>query len=280
MKEPTRHTISSHDGLALNVWDHGGDGPPLILCHCTGTLGRIWDPVVALLGGAYRIIAPDTRGQGDSERPPTEAGFAWSLSGQDVLTIIDALELGEQVSAAGHSAGGAHLGYAELQRPGIFDRVMLIDPIVVPPGFFVGERSLAKLVKKRINDFDTVEDARARFTAKPPMSTWTPETVDCYVAHAFVPREDGGVTLKCPGYVEAIFYNHGGAVEVYEGIEALAFDMKLVTGDNSNVRMLAENLHEKRPDAPLEILENTTHFIPQERPEEVAKLICDWFPVA
>lgn len=276
MQEPVLHTIQSHDGLALNVWDHGGDGPPLLLSHCTGTLGRIWDPIVALLGGEYRVIAPDTRGQGDSERPPDDDGFAWSLSGQDLLTAIDALGIAEGLQAVGHSAGGAHVGYAELQRPGTFGRVILIDPIVVPRGLFSGERPLAKLVKKRINDFDSLEDARARFVAKPPMATWTPETVDAYIAHAFRPRDDGGYTLKCPGYVEAIYYNHGGAVEVYEAFDSLGFDPLLITGEESNVRALAENLHGLRAGARLEILENTSHFVPQERPEEVAQLIREW----
>ena len=273
MPDPVAHTIRSHDGLALRVWDYGGAGPPLLLCHCTGTLGRIWDPIVARLGGAFRCIAPDTRGQGDSERPPDEAGFEWRNSGQDLLTIVDALRLGPGLRAAGHSAGGAHLAYAETLRPGAIARAVLIDPIIGPRAAFAGERPLAKLVRNRVNDFASLEDARARYVAKPPMNTWTDETVDAYLAHAFVTTADGRVHLKCPGYVEAIFYNKGGACDVFEQLESLDFDGMLVTGSESNVRGLAEHQHSRLPRLPFRVLEGGSHFVPQEQPEAIAELL-------
>jgi len=50
---PTAHTVSGHEGFPINVWDYGGDGPVLLLAHCTGAVARTWDPVVRHLDG-YR----------------------------------------------------------------------------------------------------------------------------------------------------------------------------------------------------------------------------------
>ncbi len=275
--EATAHTIESRDGLALKVWDYGGDGPPLLCCHCTGTLGRIWDPVVALLGDRFRVIAPDTRGQGDSERPADYDAFDWRHSGQDLLQILDALGIESPVRAVGHSAGSAQIAYAEHFRPGTFERAVLIDPIIGPRAAFQGERPLAKLVRKRINDFESLEDARARYVAKPPMRTWTPETVDAYMAHAFVAREDGGITLKCPGNVEAYFYEHGGVCDIYEVLGALAFEVLLVTGSESNVKALVEHQATRLRHVELRAVKGASHFIPQEQPELIATWIREWF---
>ncbi|MCH7910243.1 MAG: alpha/beta fold hydrolase, partial [Candidatus Hydrogenedentes bacterium] len=64
-----RRRVTGFDGVALNVWDLGGDGPPLLLCHCTGTHGRVWDPLLPRLLEHFHVYAPDTRGHGDSEKP-------------------------------------------------------------------------------------------------------------------------------------------------------------------------------------------------------------------
>lgn len=274
---PARLTISGAEGLALNVWDYGGDGPPLLLCHCTGTLGRIWDPVVRLLHGRYRCIAPDTRGQGDSEAPADRAGYAWRLSGQDLLHIVDALTLGTPLLAAGHSAGGAHIAYAEHYRPGIFDRVLLIDSIIGPGHFFDEDNSpLAHLVRKRINIFPDLDTARQRFRSKPPMNTWVPEAVEAYLAHGLRQRPDGQWELKCPGDREAWFYELGGASDVFEELDRMPVKTRILAGEESDTRGLAQLQHERLPHAQLTMIPNAGHFLVQEMPERIAEEIHRW----
>ena len=44
MHEPAAVKVEGHGGVGLCVWDYGGAGPDLLFCHCTGTMGRIWEP--------------------------------------------------------------------------------------------------------------------------------------------------------------------------------------------------------------------------------------------
>ena len=81
-------------GVDINVFDYGGDGPPLLLAHCTGTHARMWDPVVAHLLEDFRVVAPDTRGHGDSEKPENLDAYVWRYSGHDLLSVIDNLVKG------------------------------------------------------------------------------------------------------------------------------------------------------------------------------------------
>lgn len=273
---PERLTISGSGGVRLNVWDHGGGGPPLLLCHCTGTLGRVWDPVVRKLAGAFRCIAVDTRGHGDSESPPVREAYAWRTSGEDLLHVVDALELGGPVMAAGHSGGGAHVAYAEYMRPGVFERVVLIDAIIGPRHVFQEPSPLAEKVRRRVNVFESLEAARERLTSKPPMSLWVEEAVAAYLEHGLFQQDDGSWALKCPGDREAWFYELGGASDLFEELDRLPVKTLLVAGGRDYGKALAELQHERLPHATLRVVEDAGHFVVQERPEAIARLLLEW----
>ena len=53
-------------GVELH-YDVHGDGDPVLLVHGFPLSRRMWDGVVAGLGGRWRLIVPDLRGHGASE---------------------------------------------------------------------------------------------------------------------------------------------------------------------------------------------------------------------
>ena len=254
----------------------------MLLCHCTGTLGRVWDPVARRMPEGLRILAPDTRGQGDSEAPDDREAYAWFRSGEDLRAILHGLSIRGSVTAVGHSAGAAHVAYAALSASSNDDHpslgsLILIDPIIAPPGTFGGNNPLSEKVRYRRNDFDSIEAAHERLGSKPPMNTWHPEALEAYLAHAF--RPDGaGVTLKCPGAREAWFYELGGASDAFERLGEIAVPTLVVTGSESYVAPLADVQHQSIPGSRLHTVAGAGHFIPQERPEEIAALIQEFMP--
>ncbi len=275
-REPQPITVTGHGGIRLHVWDYGGAGAPLLFAHCTGTLGRIWDVVVAELADEFRILAPDTRGQGDSEAPADRDDYRWALSGRDLLAVMEHFKLPRGMGAVGHSAGGAHVAYAEQAAPGAFGKVMLIDAVIAAREWFEGENQLAIKVARRKNSFPTLEDARERLASKPPMSLWVEGALDSYIYHAFY-QDNGVQQLKCPGTREAWYYELGGASDVYEALDQLGFEACLVTGEKSYAHAWVEGQHAKLPKARVETVAGAGHFIPQEKPVETAALIRAWF---
>lgn len=277
------HVIAGDGGVAIAVDEYAGAGPPLVLCHCTGTLGRIWGPVIRELHGAFHLFTVDTRGHGRSAKPGARGAagnredYAWIQSGRDLLAVLDALGLGQGARAVGHSAGAAHIAYAEMLRPGTFARTILIEAIIGPRIAFQGENPLAVSARRRRNVFESVHAARERLGSKPPMSRWTPEVLNAYIEHGLQASADGQVELRCPGEIEAWMYEQGGACDVFERLEELKFTALLLAGGDSNVRALAELQAERLPHARLEVWEGVSHFVPQERPAEVAALIRKWF---
>lgn len=262
----------------LNVWDYGGNGPPLFLSHCTGTLARVWDSTVRALAGGFRCIAFDTRGHGDSEAPGTREDCAWILSGLDLLHVVDHFALEQPLYAAGHSAGGAHVGYACLARPGLFDRVMLIDSIIGPSAIFDQfENPMPGRVRRRVNVFPSREAARARLGSKPPMQLWVEEVFQNYLHFGMRDREDGQVELKLPGDREAWFYEMGGATDLFDALHTIDSPAMVVAGEHSDVPFLLELQSKALPNCTYRRVEGASHFVPLEKPAEVAALMLEFF---
>lgn len=261
---PTATRIEGEGGVGINTWDFGGEGPNLMLVHCTGTHGRVWDPLVPQLLDHFHVYAIDTRGHGDSDKPDDPDHYAWHLSGNDLVRVIEALAIGGDVRALGHSAGAAHVCYAALLRPELISRMVVIDPIIGPARAFSGESPLALAARKRRKVFESPEAAIANYAAKPPMNAWHPEALDAYVRFGFSDLPDGTIELKCPPEVESELYNRGGATDIFDRLGEIAIPTTLITGDNSNVRALAELQNARFSGHEFHILEGIGHFIPQE----------------
>lgn len=273
---PKAVIVPGHGDVPINVWDYGGSGAPLLLLHCTGTLGRVWDPVAALLTPHFHVMAPDARGHGQSGKPDEREDYRWEHSGRDLLCVMDALVPGEECLAVGHSGGGACAAYAELFRPGTFRRTVLIDPIIAPAIAFSGETDLAKSARRRRTHFESRAFARERFAARPPMRSWCAAALDAYVNYGLVDCSDGQVALACPRHVEAWLYELGGAHDVFDRLAELQFETLLVTGSRSDIKPLAELQFPRFSRASFHCIEGAGHFIPQEVPETLAALIMAW----
>jgi len=264
-------------GISIAAWDYPGTEPPILFFHCTGVCARIWDPVVARLEIQNRIIAPDARGHGDSGKPPIAAEYTWRGFAEDILSIADDLKLPDGAWAVGHSGGASAIVCTELMHPGLFSKVVLIDAIIAPPEFFPTTHPLAAQSRRRRHTFESRVEARQRLGNKLPMENWHPEALDAYITHGLSDNTDGSVQLKCPGEIEAWVYEYGGIVGLYERLEQVKTETLIVTGQNSYMVEHAHHQHSRIPCAELITLPDTGHFIPQEKPEETAALISDWF---
>jgi pimeloyl-ACP methyl ester carboxylesterase len=95
-------------GVSLSVTVEGPQGgPAVVLLHGWPDSSRVWRNQVPVLAEAgLRVVAPDLRGFGESDRPEgTKAYRAKSLCG-DVVAVLDALGI-EQAAVVGHDWGAA-----------------------------------------------------------------------------------------------------------------------------------------------------------------------------
>jgi pimeloyl-ACP methyl ester carboxylesterase len=98
------HKTIAGDGVTLAVLDVG-EGMPVVLLHGFPDSSHLWRrQLPALVGAGLRVVAPDLRGFGESERPAGVEDYALSHSVQDVLAVLDALEI-ERAHVVGHDFG-------------------------------------------------------------------------------------------------------------------------------------------------------------------------------
>ena len=102
------------------------DGPPdasvLVLSHALGLSLTMWDPQVAPLSRAFRVVRYDHRGHGGS---PVPAGpYTIEELGRDLIHLLDRLGL-DRVSLCGLSLGGMVGMWIASNAPKRIDRLVL-----------------------------------------------------------------------------------------------------------------------------------------------------------
>uniref|UniRef100_A0A5B6ZQW8 soluble epoxide hydrolase n=1 Tax=Davidia involucrata TaxID=16924 RepID=A0A5B6ZQW8_DAVIN len=117
--ENIQHKNIFANGINIHVAEIG-EGPAVLFLHGFPELWYSWrHQMLSLSSAGYRAIAPDLRGYGDTDAPPSAASYtAFHIVG-DLVGLLDALGL-DQVFLVGHDWGAVMAWYFCLFRP---DRV-------------------------------------------------------------------------------------------------------------------------------------------------------------
>lgn len=111
---PVKSAIANVNQVDIFYRDVGAGDRTLVLLHGYPETGDALAPAVAALGARYRLIIPDLRGFGRSQRPP--AGYDKKTVATDVKLLIDQLGI-KRVDMVGYDIGG-RVAYAfALQYP-------------------------------------------------------------------------------------------------------------------------------------------------------------------
>ncbi|HVS15699.1 MAG TPA: alpha/beta hydrolase, partial [Thermoanaerobaculia bacterium] len=94
------------NGIRIGVYDTGGDGPPIVLSHGFPELAFSWrHQIRAFSEAGYRVIAPDQRGYGLSEKPEPIDAYTLDHLCADLVGILDDAGI-ERAVFCGHDWGG------------------------------------------------------------------------------------------------------------------------------------------------------------------------------
>jgi pimeloyl-ACP methyl ester carboxylesterase len=122
--EPVIRRVPTN-GIELSVAEYGTSGSPLLLLHGIGSRYVSWFPVLDQLATHFRLIAPDFRGHGNSDKPAS--GYLHTDYAADLNGLIEALEI-DRPRIIGHSLG-AIVSYAWAGLFGVSTaRLVLEDP--------------------------------------------------------------------------------------------------------------------------------------------------------
>jgi len=115
----------------FGVRDSGNsDGTPLVMIHGWPESSYCWVPVARRLPGRLRVIAPDLRGLGDSERTPGREHYLKQELARDVVAQLDEMGIRE-FHLAGHDWGGVVAQEVALAIPERVRRLVIMNIVLI-----------------------------------------------------------------------------------------------------------------------------------------------------
>lgn len=124
MDEP-KHEFVISNGIRIH-YVTAGEGPLLILLHGFPQFWYAWRHQIPELAKHYKVVVPDLRGYGETERPQNVSDYRLSLVSADITGLIQALGY-EKAHIVGHDWGGSVAWKIAMDQPQFVDRLVVIN---------------------------------------------------------------------------------------------------------------------------------------------------------
>ncbi|TWB45916.1 alpha/beta fold hydrolase [Nitrospirillum pindoramense] len=119
-----RYTIQAN-GIRQYVVE-AGEGPPVILLHGFPETNYAWRFQIPALADRYRVIAPDLRGYGETDKPA--AGYDKRTMARDIVELMRALDI-PKIALVGHDRGARVATRFAKDHPHLVDRLVVMDNV-------------------------------------------------------------------------------------------------------------------------------------------------------
>ena len=266
------------NGIRLSCQDWGGEGPPIVILHATGFLGRVYRPIALALRSTGHVYSYDQRGHGDSSRP-ADGDYSWAGTTADLKAFIVSMKL-EGARGLGHSAGATAIGSLAGAEPALISRAVLVEPVVfddeVPES---AQDSLYERTRKRKRWFESAEAMFRNLERKPPFNTWRHDMLHDYCEYGTRPAPQGGVELKCPPEIEAEFYSRAREFPGLTLMLKSRSPLLLMFGEKSDSTgaKIVDKIAAQLVNGTVVTIPGASHFLPMEQPEMVARTAAEFF---
>ena len=284
---PEADLITVPDGRALQLWrwPYETDRPTLHWTHATSFSARTYAPLLEPLSRHCNVIALDLRGHGGSAAAAHGLHLrSWQTYYADLCHVL--ADVQEPVWLGGHSLGGMVSLAAAVRHPQRVRGLLLLDPTILDRRRAWRVRLLRLTgAMRRSRYIRTTLGRRQRFTSREValqmlsrqsgFKRWPAPWLRAYVDSGFNAVEKTGVTLACSPAWEAQTY---AAVELqpYRYLRALAqapdVEVHALAAARASTFLPAARrvLLDARPDARIDILPGSNHYLPMLDTPEVA----------
>ncbi|MDP9422128.1 MAG: alpha/beta hydrolase [Pseudomonadota bacterium] len=278
-------------GIEMNVALAGPeDAPPVIMLHGFPESHRTWRGLVPLLCDRLRMIMPDQRGFGDSDRPLEVEAYKTETLLDDLFALADAWKI-ERFALVGHDWGGAIAWAAAIKGDPRVTRLAIINsphPLIFQKSLIEDEeqRAASQYMRAfRDPDFEKFVDAIG-------FEAFFDKSFRNHVDLASIPAEERQIYIdqwSRPGALTAMlnWYRASQMVVPPPGITAdvpdwalrafpkIKVPVRVVWGltDKALLPIQLERIGEVGDDVEVFPLKGVGHFAPWEAPAQVASAL-------
>ncbi|MFQ5834483.1 MAG: alpha/beta fold hydrolase [bacterium] len=136
------------DGHNLHYVE-SGSGKPLILISGSVATYRVWNPLIASLSRYRRVLAIESLGNGDSDKPSFGFNYSFSEQADLIKEFMDSLEI-EKADFIGICYGGAIAFQFAKKYPNLTNKVIVIEGFLDIEEFVEDHRFLLSLRGKPV----------------------------------------------------------------------------------------------------------------------------------
>ncbi len=259
------------DGLRMHYVDEGA-GSPVLLLHGEPTWAYLYRKMIPPLAGVARVVAPDYFGFGRSDKPTRIEDYSYDFHYASIERLADELDLRETTVVVQDWGGpiGLRLG---IERPDRVGRLVILNTGIgagrAPSEEWLRFREFVRRVGTEL-----VPGQLIRITCVTELAD---EVVEAYNAPFPTPESKAGI-LAFPELVptELDHPSTPKMLEVRAGLERWDRPALVLFSASDPIfsTAAAERLAARIPGAgPAEIVEGASHFLQEEKGEEIAERI-------
>jgi pimeloyl-ACP methyl ester carboxylesterase len=237
---------------AVKTWyDEHGQGEPVVLMHGGLVDARFFEPNLPALAEHFHVYTPERRGHGHT--PDVEGPITYQLMTDDMVAFLETV-VGQPADLVGQSDGAFVAMLVAMQRPELVKRL-----VVISGGFNKSGEAV-------------------------PDAEWNVDAITEFLGSAYGEVSPDGedhfpVVATKIGEMAAVEPN----LQASELAEVTQRSLVMFSDDDLVTLSHAVEMYDALPNAELAIVPGTSHFLTQEKPELVNKIVVDFLtrePVA
>lgn len=259
--------------------DFGGDGPILHFAHANGYHPKAYHKILQGLRSQFRVIAYEARPFWPNSNPLELHN--WEEIADDLIRFLEENQF-KNVIGVGHSLGGISTAIAALKRPDLFQKLVLLDPVLLPnfAYYLLGlPRSLklkfipvAKIANRRRDTWDSKQAAYDYLRRKRVFNQIPDEVFSDIIEHCIL-EEGGKARLRYSKEWETQIYMTPS--NIWAKLGQISQETLAIRGVSSDVLIdkAWNKWQAKQSNASFHSLPDAGHLVPFEQAQLVTNLI-------
>lgn len=286
-------SVHGHENT-LAFWDNPkAQTAPIHFAQGNGFVAGVYRQLLERLAQQHTVYATHHRATWEgvpAHQPPSH--FTWVHAAEDLIASLDALNAertkqglpAQRFIGVGHSLGGVMTLLAAHRRPDLFEKLVLIEPVMfpnrmiwtlgaIPMGWRYRLLPMAKRTLNRRDRWHSHQEFVEYHASKAAFQGIAPEVMRDYAEYGLKPSAESGLELRFPKAWEAHIFR-----TVSNGWQALKqLQVPCVAIRGADSRWIPERSWDKwqrlRPDVPVLVMPQVGHMAPLQQPEQMAQLI-------
>lgn len=264
------------------------------MVHGTGFCAMTLAAMASQLPSEWEIALTDLPGHGQSSQPKRGMPDWQAIAAAVNVSVEQQLQSSsesestsanlKQVTGVGHSMGGVILLLAASQRPELYERLILLDPVLFPRHIIGLQRiarttglwkkmSLVNNVSARRNVWPDRSTMQKNLSSKHLYRNWHPQALSDFAQYGSRENNDEGVTLRCdPRWEASIFGSFPRGL--WTAVSRVSVPVHILVADKSYgfIPSAVKRAASRNPNITWQSFGHH-HCFPMEQPEETATQI-------